>query len=159
MMDRRVPNEILGDVIVMPREIGPSGEGLYDDSVITIVKDFRAVGVSADFEHQPDARGWIGEQAAAIYVIDLIIGIASHAGWNALCWIVGKQHKSDQVRVRVARCHQTATETTWEWHELEGSGEAVAKALAAIEAADDEGLEVEQETAPKAIEDHPSSAD
>lgn len=150
--DIPVPDVVAGDVVVLPREVAPDGRGLYDDSVLTIVKEFRAAGVSASYQHGPDSRSWIGEQAVAEAALALVIGIASNAGWTALCRILRRQHNSDHVRVRVGRFGRTSSETSWEWFKVEGPGGAVADALAAIEAPTAQEVELEQEEETKAVE-------
>jgi hypothetical protein len=131
------PSELRGDLIVLPREVTAEGVGLYDDSVMTIVKDLRVVGVEASFAHDQDHRSWIGEQAAEVVVISLIIGVASNAGWWALSKLFGIERKNDQLRVKVGRCTQEEGRTTWEWYEMSGTGSAVAEAMAQIETPQD----------------------
>ena len=150
--DIQLPDALAGDVVVLPREVEPDGRALYDDSVLTIVKEFRAAGVSASYQHDQDSRTWVGEQAVAEVALALVIGIASNAGWAALCRILRSQHRSDQVRVRVGRFRRTSSETSWEWFNVEGPGAAVADALAAIEAPGAQGVELEQEEETKALE-------
>jgi hypothetical protein len=112
-----------GDVVVLPRETTEEGHGLYDDSVITLVKEFRALGVDASYQHDQDHRNWIGEKAVPLFAIDLIIGIASNAGWSALCKLLRRDHKGEQVRVRVGRFKRTGSgEFSCEWYEVEGPG-------------------------------------
>lgn len=151
-----LPDVMADDVVVLPRQIEPDGRGLYDDSVLTIVKEFRAAGVSATYQHDQDSRAWVGEKAVVEVALALVIGIASNAGWTALCWLLRRQHRSDRVRVRVGRFRRTAAETSWKWYEVEGSGAAVADALAAIEAPEDREVQHEEEEeegeAPKALE-------
>jgi hypothetical protein len=147
-----LPTEFDGDVIVFPREVDPDGRGLYDDSVITIVKEFRIADISASYQHEQDSRSWIGEKAVPTAALDLLIGIASNAGWSALCWILRRQYKSSRVRVRVGRFRKTSTETAWEWYEVEGPGSGVAEALEAIETPAVRGTQVEQEDETKTIE-------
>jgi len=150
-----LPDEVNSDVVVFPQEVEPDGRGLYHDTVVTIAKEFRAEGVSATYQHDQDARTWVGEKAATEVVLALVIGIASNAGWAALCRILRRQYDSDRVRVRVGRFRKTASEVSWEWYQLDGRGEEVARALAAIEAPTDEAARVEQEEeqeAAKALE-------
>ena len=130
-----LPETLEADLVVLPREIAPDGRGLYDDSVVTIVKDLRLLGVSASYQHDQDHRAWIGEQGHAQLVYDLIVGVAGNAGWWALCRLFAVERKSDKLRVKVARCTQEPDgKTTWEWYEMKGTGAAVAEAMAQIEA-------------------------
>lgn len=131
--DIPVPAVLSEDVVVLPRELSDEGVGLYDDSVITLVKELQQLGVDASFQHGPDARSWIGEKAVAKIVIDLIVGIGSSAGWSAVCRLFGQAHKNDRVRVRAGRFRKQDATTSWEWYEFEGTGDAVAKAMAQIE--------------------------
>jgi hypothetical protein len=124
--------EPLGDVVVLPREVDDQGRGLYDDSVITIVKEFRALDVEADYLHGPEERSWIGERGLPPQVINLVVFIASKAGWSALCRLLGGKHPKHNVRVRVGRVRRTQSEFSWDWYRIEGPGKEVAEALAAL---------------------------
>jgi hypothetical protein len=134
--DVPLPDAFITDLIVLPREIAPDGRAVYDDSVLTIVKEFRAAGVAASYQHDRDSRTWIGEKSVTLVVLDLIIGIASNAGWSALCSFMRGRHDADHVRVQVGRVRKTASGTSWEWYRVEGPGASVAAALAAIESPD-----------------------
>lgn len=142
-----VPSILSEDVVVLPRELSDEDVGLYDDSVITLVKELQQLGVDARFQHGPDARSWIGEKAVAKIVIDLIVGIGSSAGWSAVCRLFGQAHKDDRVRVRAGRFRGAGhgATTSWEWYEFEGTGDAVAKAMAQIEPPAGTDAEEEQE--------------
>jgi hypothetical protein len=131
--DTPLPTDFDEDIIVLPREVGEDGRGLYDDSVLTIVKEFRATGVTARYQHSQDDRTWIGEKGISTEALGLVIGIGSNAGWAALCWLLRRRHTTDHVRVRVGRFRKTQDEVSWEWYSVKGSGTAVAEALAAIE--------------------------
>jgi hypothetical protein len=131
------PSGIEADVVVLPREVDEDGRGLYHDSAITLVKEFTPMGVQARYAHNQDARLWYGEKAFGPDVVQWAIGIASQAGWVALVWLLRRKHNTTHVRLRVARCRQTAGETTWEWYEVEGSGAEVAEALSALEPAEE----------------------
>jgi hypothetical protein len=150
-----LPSDFLGDdVVILPREVAEDGRGLYDESVLTIVKEFRADGVRARYQHGPSSRTWIGERGISTEVTALLIGIASNAGWAALCRLLRRNHGPDHVRVRVGRFRKTKSEMTWEWYRVEGPGAAVANVLATIEPAEEgvaQGAE-EQEAPPSAIE-------
>jgi hypothetical protein len=119
-----------GDIVVLPREIADDGRGLYDESVITIVKEFRSLDVGADYLHGPDERSWIGERAIPPLVIDLIVGITSNAGWSALCRLLGKKHPENQVQVRVGRIR--GKQFSADWYKIEGPGKDVADVIAAM---------------------------
>ena len=85
-----LPESWTADVLILPREV-VDGRGLYDDSVVTVAKELRAAGTSADYAHGPDAREWIGEKAVDAIVLSLIVGIASNAGWAGLRALVGHE--------------------------------------------------------------------
>ncbi len=133
------------DVLVLPREVDAEGRGIYHDSAITAVKEFAPTGVTASYAHPKEERFWYGEKSYAKDVIDWVIGIASNGGWAALCWVLRRDHGSAHVRVKVARCRQTADETTWEWYEIQGRGTAVADALAALELAEEAPVGIQEE--------------
>lgn len=121
-------------LVVLAREVA-DGDGHYDDSVITLVKELKVAGADAGFEHESAHRRWIGEKAFEPTALDLIVGVGSNAVWAALCAVV-KHRKSDRVRVRWGR-HNDADDEL-EWFEAEGSGEAVASAIEATCSADEQ---------------------
>jgi hypothetical protein len=73
--DLEMPEAPAADAIVLPREIEDE-VGLYDDSVVTLVKELREAGASAEFLHGPESRTWIGENAVEALALSLLIGIA-----------------------------------------------------------------------------------
>lgn len=125
-----MPEAIECDAIVLPREADDE-EGLYDESVITLVKELRDAGASADFQHGPESRSWIGEKALDQIALQLIIGISSNAGWDALRAVLMRR-KTEQIRVQMARCTDARTGRRWEWFEAEGNGEDVVQAIEAF---------------------------
>jgi hypothetical protein len=126
-----LPDRWSADVLILPREV-VDGRGLYDDSVVTVAKELRAAGTSADYAHAPDAREWIGEKAVDAIVLSLIVGIASNAGWAGLRALVSRA-RSNRVRIRAARIRETPQGREAEWFEFEGPGEEVAEALKVLE--------------------------
>jgi hypothetical protein len=133
------------DLVVLPREIDADGRGLYDESVLTLVKELRAAGARARFQHEQESRTWIGERAVPQQVVDLLIGIGSNAGWAILCRWFRQGKGSEPVRVRVGAYSRVGSEVSIRWYEVEGSGEDVATALAAIEPAEEELQAAEEE--------------
>jgi hypothetical protein len=125
-----VPARIDADVLILPREISDD-RGLYDDSVLTLAKDLREAGITAEYQHPAEAREWIGERGVDILVA-FIVGIASNAGWAALGALLRQRHAGDPVRVRAARISDREAGVDWEWFEVEGPGEDVADALEAL---------------------------
>lgn len=126
-----LPDRWTADVLILPREV-VDGRGLYDDSVVTVAKELRAAGTSADYAHTPDARQWIGEKGVDPIVLSLIVGIAANAGWAGLRALVGRAG-SNRVRIRAARIRETLQGREAEWFELEGPGEEVAQALKVLQ--------------------------
>jgi hypothetical protein len=123
-----LPEGIDIDVLILPRRLGPEGEGLYDDSVLTLAKDLRAEGVSADYLHPAEDRRWIGEKSAVALVVEFVVGIGGNAGWAAL-YALFRREPEQKVRVRVARKKDFAAKQEKEWVEAEGPGEEVARSL------------------------------
>jgi hypothetical protein len=126
-----LPAELPVDILVFPRQIS-DGRGLYDDSVVTLVKELREAGATAAYQHDRESREWIGEKAVPAVALMIVVGIATNAGWEALR-AVFRRHKSDRVHVKAARCTQTSAGTRWEWFEAEGTGDELATALEALE--------------------------
>ena len=53
-----LPDELPAvDVLILPREVS-DGRGLYDDSMVTLAKEIRVAGVTADYQHDANARKW-----------------------------------------------------------------------------------------------------
>lgn len=128
------PEKLGADLVVLPREIADDGRGLYDDSVITIVKELKSLGADARYQHEKSDRAWIGEESAAKIALDLIIGIASGAGWSGLQALFRGSFRTRRVRVRVGRYEQLADGSTKaEWYEIDGQGEEVSEMLHEIE--------------------------
>jgi hypothetical protein len=122
-----MPETPSADAVVLPRET--DGEiGLYDDSVVTLVKELREAGASAEFMHGAESRSFIGEKAVDVLVVSLVIGIASNAGWDALRAVLSRRGKKP-VEVKAARYEEEADGKRWEWIEAKGEGEAVAAAI------------------------------
>ena len=128
------PEKLGADLVVLPREITEDGRGLYDDSVITIVKELRSLGTDARYQHDENDRAWIGEESAATIALDLIIGIASGAGWSGLQALFRGSFSTRRVHVRVGRYEQLAEGSTKaEWYELDGNGAEVSEMLHELE--------------------------
>jgi hypothetical protein len=126
-----LPDTWNADVVILPRQVA-EGIGLYDDSVVTVAKELRAAGTSAEYAHGPEAREWIGEKSVALIALSLIVGIASNAGWDGLRALIGRAG-SKRVRVRVARVKESPEGREAEWFELDGPGAEVADALKALQ--------------------------
>jgi hypothetical protein len=125
----QLPDHVDVDVLVLPREVSESGRGLYDDSVVTLAKELRLHDVTAAYQHGAEDRQWIGERAADVIVLSFVIGVASSAGWEALKRLFSTRYDKNRVKGKLARYTQTSDHATWEWFEVEGSGEEVARAL------------------------------
>jgi hypothetical protein len=123
----QLPETPSADAVVLPRET--DGEiGLYDDSVVTLVKELREAGASAEFLHGAGSRNFIGEKAVDVLAVNLVIGIASNAGWAALRVVLNRRGKKS-VEVKAAHYEENADGKRWEWVEAKGKGEAVAAAI------------------------------
>lgn len=125
-----LPAELPADVLILPRKTD-DGQGLYDDSVVTVAKELRAAGATAEYQHDAGSRKWIGEKALTPLEVDLIAGIATNAGWAAIATVLGR--RKARVRARLARCAKTPSGTQWEWFEVEGSGTEVADTVKSLQ--------------------------
>jgi hypothetical protein len=144
--DIALPSHVDGDVLLLPREVDDRGRGLYDDSVITLAKEFRAEGITAEYQHDADSRAWIGEQSVTVIAVSVILGIVSNAGWAAMCRVFRKNHANDRVYVRVVRFRKTGSDVAFDWYKAEGLGVDVANALEVVEPAKGPKQELEQAT-------------
>ncbi len=129
--DITLPVRIETDVVVLPEEVGGDGVGLYSDSAVSLVKELRLLGVTAQYQHSQDSRNWIGEKGFGAVALSWIVGVASNAGWAALCVLL-RQKRKTPVRIKLARCTQSDSEITWEWFEVKGDGAEVSNALERI---------------------------
>jgi hypothetical protein len=135
--DLEMPEVPAADAVVLPRETEDE-VGLYDDSVVTLVKELRQAGASAEFLHGPESRTWIGEKGVEPLALDLLIGIAGNAGWDALRAVL-RHRGNKRVEVKVARHVEKGDGSVWEWFQADGEGEAVAAALEGWRAEDGAG--------------------
>jgi hypothetical protein len=117
------------DLVVLPREVTSDGTGLYDDSVITTVKELRAMRLQAEFQHDANHREWIGEESLAAGTLALVIAIGGAGGWDGLKALLRRREPKSHVKVRFGRRKITADVDGWEWFEAEGDSGAVADAL------------------------------
>ena len=119
-------------MVVLPREIASSGLAVYHESVLTLVKELKLEGVSADYQQGESDRTWLGHRSVGTVALDFIVGVASGAGWEALRMLLLKRYAAATVKGTVARCTRTSDAVTWEWFEVEGSGTDVADVLARL---------------------------
>ncbi len=114
------------DLLILPREVS-DGRGLDDDSVVTLARQVRAAGVTADYQHDASSRTWIGEKHVAPLALDIIAGFITNAGCAGVATVISKR-KSERVRVRFGR-RKDSSGSLEEWFEVEGPGAEVAEAL------------------------------
>jgi hypothetical protein len=122
------------DVLILPARV-VDGVGLYDDSVATLVKELRAAGVSAGYQHGPEARRWIGHKGVSTIVLEVILGIVGNAGWAGIYALL-RRGGSSRSRIRITRVERTALESDAQWYEIEGPAREVAEILKQLEADD-----------------------
>ena len=143
------PADLQHDLVVLPRKIAEDGTGLYDDSVIDLVKQLRAEGVDAAYLHDKDHREWIGEKGWTPAEIALIVSIAenltSSAVWDGLKMILQRAHGGrGRAKLKACRVIQSPDGTkTQEWIEVEGEIDDVVKAIDALHARSDPSPESE----------------
>lgn len=143
-----IPDEIDPDVIVLPREI-QGDRGLYHDSTITLAKELRRRGITADYQHPPELRTWIGEKAFLPDVVSFFIGIASSAGWDGIVAVLRVRPPARQMKARVVRYSTDASGTRRELYELEGSGKDVIAALETLRDRDNGQIEAPPDEPPE----------
>jgi hypothetical protein len=124
-----LPEQVETDIVVLPDEVDQDGIGLYPDSALSLVKELHALGVTAQYQHSQDTRNWTGEKSFGAVAFSWVLGIASNAGWAALCVLLRRSKDKARVRIKLARCTQTATQTTWDWFEVEGEKPEVADVI------------------------------
>lgn len=122
-----LPIEPIADVVILPRH-EVDGRGEYERAALTLGKELRASGVSAEYLHSPDRRDWIGERAAEL-VIALTIGLASNAGWSAIQHWILQRHSNDHLHLKLVRISGDEGGNAREWLEIEGHGADVIEAL------------------------------
>jgi hypothetical protein len=78
----------------------------------------------------PDRHRRTSEKGFADDVLSFVLGVASNGAWAGLIHLLRRNHAKSVVKGKVIRCVQAADGTTaWEWFEVEGTGEEVAKAF------------------------------
>lgn len=127
-----IPAAIPRDVIVLPREIDDTGVALYHDSAIDLVKALRVEGLNASFAHGSDKQGWIGERSVLQYTLDIVVGMLSAGAYEGMMALLRRRHNESPVRLRITRQVTSESGSGWEWIEVEGTGDAVAQALAQL---------------------------
>ncbi len=128
-----VPDTLPGDLVVLPSAVSEDGIGLYDSSVVDLVKQLRAEGVDASYLYGPAEREWVSEKGFTSDVLSFVLGVASNGAWEGLINLLRRNHARSPVKGKVTRCVQRADGTTmWEWYEVEGTGEEVAKAFESL---------------------------
>jgi hypothetical protein len=82
------------DVVVLP--LRRDGDvAVYTEASVTVVKELRALGVSASFLDPTDQRAFeVKKGALATGVVTLLLGIASNAGWTGIQQLLRKRTKS-----------------------------------------------------------------
>jgi hypothetical protein len=123
------------DVLILPARV-EDGVGVYDDSVVTLVKELRAAGVSAGYQHGPEARRWIGHKGVSTIVLEVVVGIVGNAGWAGICALL-RRGGSSRIRIRITRIQRTAVGSDSQWYEIEGPAREVAEILKQLDADDD----------------------
>jgi hypothetical protein len=97
---------------------------------VDLVKQLLAEGVDASYLHPAGEREWTSEKGFADDALSFVLGVASNGAWAGLIHLLRRNHAKSVVKGKVTRCVQTADGTTaWEWFEVEGTGEEVAKAF------------------------------
>jgi hypothetical protein len=125
-----MPDTLPGELVVLPNAVSEAGIGQYDSSMVDLVKQLRAEGVDASYQHNAENREWVGEKGVAVDVLSFVIGIASNGAWEGFMLFLRRHHTKSRVKGKVARCVKAADgTTTWEWYEIEGTGEDVAKMI------------------------------
>ena len=66
------------------------------------------------------------EKSFGAVAANWILGIASNAGWAALCVLLRRGKDKARVRIELARCTQSDSQTTWDWFQIEGEKAEVA---------------------------------
>jgi hypothetical protein len=119
--------DLPADVVVLPRRMDAEGRGLYHDSVLSLVKTFKADGIDAAFLHDSDQRGWIGEKSLTTDFLTLALGVGSAAGWDGVKRLFRGRLSSSQTKAVIYRkTEDPSGKSVWEMYEFEGSGEDVA---------------------------------
>lgn len=120
-----LPNSSGLDVIVLPSEINDAGIALYEGTMITSVKELTELGVNAAFANPPAERAWITQESLAGDGINLVVGILSAGGWEAIRALVLRR-KNGYVRARIFSGSITKEGIKWRYFSAKGAGEAVA---------------------------------
>lgn len=119
------------EVVVLP-ELVEGGVGTYRDELVALKKELLAEGVDADYLHDQAHRTWRGLKGDV--VVQILLGLLTSGAVAAVqSWLTTRFRKS-QVRIKVVRVRRSLDggESSAEWFEAEGNGEAVARALEAI---------------------------
>ncbi|MGC2487036.1 MAG: hypothetical protein WA359_12425 [Acidimicrobiales bacterium] len=112
------------DVIVLPSEITELGIALYEGTMVTSVKELKELGVKAEFANPPSERAWITQESLAGEGINIVVGILSAGGWDAIKALVLRR-TNGHVRARIFSGSITKDGIQWNYFSANGTGEAV----------------------------------
>jgi hypothetical protein len=119
------------DVVVLPSAVRDDGLGLYDDSLIDLVKELKAEGVDAAYAHTRDQRSWTGKKSFTFVAGSIAIGIVSSAGWEGIRLLLLRQKPRSSLTMKLARA-KAPDGTQWDWYELTGTGQEIATMMAEL---------------------------
>ena len=124
-------------VVILPLRI-EDGYGIYDDSVVDLVKELKAEGIESSFYHAATERRWRSLKGEA--PIDLILWISSPVitdllvkGIQAAVGRIFKTSRPSKVYAKIVRDRfDSEGNSARDWFEYEGDGDTFIQSLNAL---------------------------
>jgi hypothetical protein len=114
------------DVVIRPALI-EEGHGYYFRDLQEVAADMRSGGATVVFQHDAGHREWLDRRGPiADMVVEIVVGIASGAGLQALTWAITRMKGEKDSRLDVTVHLPGGPE---DGVRIQGSPEAVAEAL------------------------------
>ncbi len=121
------------DVVVLPSELD-NDNGIYAESVSSLVKQLRRSGIDASYLHDAEHRRWRLRKSADLPT-ELFIGVAASAVWSIIAAGFRKfLRPGTQVRAIVLRQQQDPNGSTRStWFSYNGDADGFVQALRDID--------------------------
>jgi hypothetical protein len=122
-----VPGAVVPDADIVVYPLAMEGDiGVYSESVLTLVKEWRVEGVDVQYLHDANHRTWLGLNGAVIFTI--VVGLFTSGAVATLQTLLTSKLQKVKVRLKAGR-RIGADGSSEEWIEAEGTGSELAAVL------------------------------
>lgn len=144
-------------VLVLPVREDASGNGIYPEETISLVKELRAAGVRAGFMHRPEQRLFEGRKGVftdAVYTV--LLGVLGSATWDGVKRLLQRKSR-EKLKVTFGQADGIDAGSA-RWWQVEGDTAAVIAAIDKLVSAGAGAAPVGQHTGEDCATDHASPA-